>query len=186
VPGKGCSRESIGLPCEPIAAGAVRVMECRRLLCAARIRMSASAARPGAGSAQILQELDEEQPYHPRRLKPPSTSNGSPVLSGITLPARASSAIATQPFCSRQKCNKGVWTFLFSWSILRMASSIAPSLPRAAWVPSRMRSCRTTTMGVARILDKAAVEILQDGVDTSPGVQFAPPLASSFRNASRA
>jgi hypothetical protein len=28
--------------------------------------------------------------------------------------------------------------------------------------------------GVARILDKTAIEILQDGADTSPGVQFAP------------
>jgi hypothetical protein len=29
-------------------------------------------------------------------------------------------------------------------------------------------------MGVARILDKAAIEILKEGADTSPAVQFAP------------
>jgi hypothetical protein len=29
-------------------------------------------------------------------------------------------------------------------------------------------------MGVARVLDKSAIEILKEGADTSPAVQFAP------------
>jgi hypothetical protein len=32
----------------------------------------------------------------------------------------------------------------------------------------------TDLMGVARILDKSAIEILKEGADTSPAVQFAP------------